>query len=190
MPFKVLLGECLTGVPGGSAVKNPPANAGDPGSIPAVRKIPWRREWQPTPVFLPGESHGQRSLARSQPMGLQRVTPEHAFIQDIHSIVSVTQSRPKIPSRAGAAAPLISGHSGRAYALDDPCISSGAIIFWTVRYDSKACEDVSFLGITYCSQLLENNGCLRCVRVLIFLKIHARGCFHCRGHRSIPAMGY
>ena len=30
---------------------------------------------------------------------------------------------------------------------------------------------------------------LRCVRVLIFLKIHARGCIHCRGHRSIPAMG-
>ena len=27
-----------------------------------VRKIPWRREWQPTPVFLPGESHGQRSM--------------------------------------------------------------------------------------------------------------------------------
>ena len=30
---------------------------------PWVRKIPWRREWQPTPVFLPGESHGQRSPA-------------------------------------------------------------------------------------------------------------------------------
>ena len=28
-----------------------------------IRKIPWRREWQPTPVFLPGEFHGQRSLA-------------------------------------------------------------------------------------------------------------------------------
>ena len=27
-----------------------------------VRKIPWRRKWQPTPVFLPGKSHGQRSL--------------------------------------------------------------------------------------------------------------------------------
>ena len=27
---------------------------------------PWRREWQPTPVFLPGESHGQRSLVGSQ----------------------------------------------------------------------------------------------------------------------------
>ena len=29
---------------------------------PWVRKIPWRREWQPTPVLLPGQSHGQRSL--------------------------------------------------------------------------------------------------------------------------------
>ena len=29
---------------------------------PWVGKIPWRRKWQPTPVFLPGESHGQRSL--------------------------------------------------------------------------------------------------------------------------------
>ena len=29
-----------------------------------VGKIPWRRAWQSTPVFLPGESHGQRSLAR------------------------------------------------------------------------------------------------------------------------------
>ena len=33
-----------------------------PGFDPWVRKIPWRREWQPTPVFLPGESHGQKSL--------------------------------------------------------------------------------------------------------------------------------
>ena len=30
---------------------------------PCVRKIPWRREWQPTPVFLPGEFHEKRSLA-------------------------------------------------------------------------------------------------------------------------------
>ena len=29
---------------------------------PWVRKIPWRKKWQPTPVFLPGKSHGQRSL--------------------------------------------------------------------------------------------------------------------------------
>ena len=34
-----------------------------------VRKIPWRRAWQPTPVFLPGESHGQRSLMGYSPQG-------------------------------------------------------------------------------------------------------------------------
>ena len=56
-------------------VKNPPAEAGDVGDprstglIPWVEKIPLRREWQPTPVFLPGESCGQRSLAGCRPWG-------------------------------------------------------------------------------------------------------------------------
>ena len=36
---------------------------------PWVGKIPWRRKWQPTPVFLPGNSHGQRSLAGYSPRG-------------------------------------------------------------------------------------------------------------------------
>ena len=36
---------------------------------PWVGKIPWRRAWQPTPVFLPGESHGQRSLESHSPYG-------------------------------------------------------------------------------------------------------------------------
>ena len=41
-----------------------------PGFDPGVGKIPWRREWQPTPVFLPRESHGKRSLAGDSPWGL------------------------------------------------------------------------------------------------------------------------
>ena len=46
------------------AVKNPPANAGDIRNAASyIGKIPWRRAWQPTAVFLPGESRGQRSLA-------------------------------------------------------------------------------------------------------------------------------
>ena len=48
-------------------VKNPPANAGDLRDTdrfhPWVQRIPWRRKRQPTPVLLPRESHGQRSLA-------------------------------------------------------------------------------------------------------------------------------
>ena len=45
-------------------MKNPATNAGDVGDEfnPWVGKIPWRREWLPTSVFLPGESYGQRSL--------------------------------------------------------------------------------------------------------------------------------
>ena len=39
------------------------------GFDPWVGTIPWRKEWQPTPVFLPGESHGQRSLAGYSPWG-------------------------------------------------------------------------------------------------------------------------
>ena len=39
------------------------------GFNPRIGKIPWRRAWQPTPVFLPGESHGQRSLEDYSPWG-------------------------------------------------------------------------------------------------------------------------
>ena len=35
----------------------------------SIKKIPWRRAWQPTPVFLPGEFHGQRRLADCSPLG-------------------------------------------------------------------------------------------------------------------------
>ena len=51
-----------------------------------VRKIPWRRKWQPISVFLPGKSHGQRSLMGYSPLGCKESdTVEHApvstFIQ-------------------------------------------------------------------------------------------------------------
>ena len=56
------------GFPSGSEDKASACNAGD-GFNPWVGKIPWRRKWQPTPVFLPGESHGQRSLVGYSPWG-------------------------------------------------------------------------------------------------------------------------
>ena len=40
-----------------------------PSSDPWVEEIPWRREWQPIPAFLPGESHGQWSLEVYSPWG-------------------------------------------------------------------------------------------------------------------------
>ena len=52
-------------------VKNPPTKAGDVRDTvdPWVGNNPWRRAWQPTLVFLPGESHGQRSLVGYSPWG-------------------------------------------------------------------------------------------------------------------------
>ena len=50
------------------SVKDPPQYA-RPESNPWVAKILWRRAWQPTPVFLPGEFHGQRSLVGYSPWG-------------------------------------------------------------------------------------------------------------------------
>ena len=68
---ELAIGVHMSGLPGGSVVKNLVCSAevaGDAGSIP-VGKIPWRRAWQPAPVFLSGESHGQRSLVGYSPQG-------------------------------------------------------------------------------------------------------------------------
>ena len=57
-----------SGFLGGSVIKNLPEMWG-PRFDPWVRKIPWRRAWQPTLVLLPRESHGQKSLAGCSPEG-------------------------------------------------------------------------------------------------------------------------
>ena len=50
-----------------------------------IRKIPWRRKWQPTPVFLPGKLHGHRGLVGYRPWGRKKSDTteptEHAHIQ-------------------------------------------------------------------------------------------------------------
>jgi len=65
-------------------VMNLPSNAGDArdtSSIPGVWKIPWSRDWQSTPVFLPGKLHGQKSLAVYSPQGCKEVdTTKHFFL--------------------------------------------------------------------------------------------------------------
>ena len=44
------------GFPGGSVGKESACSAGDPGLIPGLGRFPWRRKWQPIPVFSPGKS--------------------------------------------------------------------------------------------------------------------------------------
>ena len=60
-------GGCKRGFPRWLSGKEPACRLRRPTFDPWVRKMPWRRAWKPTPVFLPGESPGQRSLAGYSP---------------------------------------------------------------------------------------------------------------------------
>ena len=59
-----------SGFPGGPVGKES-VQCGRPRFDPWIGKIPWGRKWQPTPVFLPGEFHGQRNLVGYSPWGYE-----------------------------------------------------------------------------------------------------------------------
>ena len=73
------------------------------GFYPWVRKMPWRRKWQPTSVFLPGESHGQRRLVGYSPWG-HRVRQDwvtnafflHFTWDDEHNLPKHCNTNPKV----------------------------------------------------------------------------------------------
>ena len=66
-------------------VKNLPA-VQEPRFDPWVRKIPWRKKWLPTPGFLPGDFHGQRSLVGYSPWGCKKSdTTERLILYLIYS---------------------------------------------------------------------------------------------------------
>ena len=79
------------------------------GFDPGIRTIPWRREQQPTPVFLPGESHGQRSLVGYGPEGRKEsdrtevtehahaLIPKGPSVADAENVTHMTQCTFKTP---------------------------------------------------------------------------------------------
>ena len=73
-------------------IKNPPYQCRRHkrwGFDPWVKKIPWRAEWQPTAVFLSGESHGQRSLVSHKSIGSQRVRLDWSDLETIIFILKM-----------------------------------------------------------------------------------------------------
>ena len=60
-----------------------------------VGKIPWKRKWQPTPVFLPGKSHGQRSLVGYSPWGCKRSLTQ---LSNWTTTISMHHLPPQFPS--------------------------------------------------------------------------------------------
>ena len=116
-------------------VKNLPASAGEKEVWfnPWVGKIPWRRKWQPTPIFLPRECHGQRSLAGCSPWGCQELdttegtwracthTHTHTHTQGTWCVYTHT----RFPSSVGGKLSS-QGTERRAHALPGLCCLAGA----------------------------------------------------------------
>ena len=65
-------------------VRNPPANAEDV-AFPGLGRPPCRRKWQPTPVFLPGKSHGQKNLVGYSPWGNKELDMTERLNQHHHT---------------------------------------------------------------------------------------------------------
>ena len=119
------------------------------GFYPSVRNIPWRRKWQPTLVFLPGESHGPRSLVGYSPWGYKRfghnlATNTFTSLSPVSQDTSVEEpssSEPrlsflscKIRMLIAPASRLVPGMSwahGRGLAQ-----SKGSICFWPLLLDT------------------------------------------------------
>ena len=78
----------LANLTGGSVVKNLPAML-ETRVQSWVWKIPWRRKWQPTIVFLPRKSHGQRKLVGCSPWGFKRVRHNWATKQQQQQQIKV-----------------------------------------------------------------------------------------------------
>ena len=72
---------------GGSDSEGSACNARRPRFNPWVGKIHWRRKWLPTPVFLPGESHGQRDLAGYIVHGVAKSQTGHSWATDTFTFV-------------------------------------------------------------------------------------------------------
>ena len=77
------------GFPIGSEGKESACNEGRPGFYPSVRKIPWRREWQPTLIFLPIKFHEQRSLADYSTRGCKELDTTEQIILKVNPCKSV-----------------------------------------------------------------------------------------------------
>ena len=105
------------GFPGGASCKEPTCQFRRPkrlGFHPWVGKIPWRRAWQPTPGFLPGESQGQRSLVGYRPWGHREsgTTEQHAhtlkemllFLHSTRDLTKLSLAPSTLPCRDASVA--------------------------------------------------------------------------------------
>ena len=95
------------------------------GFNPWVGKIPWRREWQSTPVFWPGKSHGWRSLAGYSPCGHKESDTTEQLTHTFPSNFTVSQNITQKYLRQSV--PSLQKSSIKKYEIHDACNS---IFYW------------------------------------------------------------
>ena len=86
----------ILGFPSGLAGKESARNAGDTGDsglLPGLGRFPWRWKWQATLVFLPGETHGQRSLAAIVPWGHKESDTTEGLLMRAHTHALIPNSQ-------------------------------------------------------------------------------------------------
>ena len=102
-----------------------------PGFDPWVRKIPWRRKWQPTPVLLPRKSHGWRSLVQATVRG---VAKGRARLSDFTFFLSSVVAACGLSScGTHLVAPRHVGSSQTKDQTCVPCIARRILNHWTVK---------------------------------------------------------
>ena len=125
------------------------------GFDPWVRKIPWRKKWQLDPVFLPGKSHGQMSLAGNSPMGRTESDTTQRQSRQARSIGNLCSSSSFVISNPGVSTPA-------------PCMSLCDWAYPVSHHHENMpelmCSEVRTTGNTLSSHLsrLQSPGCLMC----------------------------
>ena len=111
------------GFPGGASDRKSACQCRRCRFNPWVGKIPWRRNWQPTPVCLPGKFHGQRSLVSYSPLGLQGVghnwvTKHTQVLEVIPKLLVLRKNKSKLQT-------FYLGEVKRGVSCQNICISKG-----------------------------------------------------------------
>ena len=122
-----------------------------PGFDPWVGNIPWMRKWLPTPVLLPGDSHGQRSLVGYSPWSCQKSDmTEWLSTHTTHNLTSLLNNWRLIPLNdppyfAYHLMPLPSGyHLFLLCIFESVFISFCLVVFFRIPYISEVVWDLSF----------------------------------------------
>ena len=139
-------------IPGGSA-SEVFLQCGRPRFNPCIGKIPWRRKRQPTPVLLPGKSHGRRSLVGSQSVGDDWATSPHYYVQWASRVAELVKNLAAMRGRFRLfATPWTAPHQASLSIR----ILQARTLEWVARPSSRGSSQTkgSNPGLPHCNQIL------------------------------------